>query len=252
MLRWLLQKRFTVSADTAYTAALAGHFDVLKFLNSEACPLDKWCCTAAAYRGDLDMLIWLRVRYCPWDMFAVSIAAASSGNVVMVMWLKDDQKWALDTVLMLHAAEAGHLPMCRYLTDQGLWHAMACFHAMRGGHTEVLQHLMAHGNPYQVPYWTRGAARRGNIDILTVILEGPQPVTADDMTVMLRIAGARGHLEAAQWLRQRGAVWPAVLVDEYTGSQGVHRHQWSDLVLEWARREGCISPVTIDVVELPA
>jgi hypothetical protein len=244
MLRWLLQNTFRFCADTAYHAALAGHLEVLKFLHSVACPFDRWSCLAAAHRGDLPMLIWLRERHAPWDMFAVSISAASSGNVLMIMWLKDDQKYELDSVLMLHAAEHGQLNMCRYLTDQGHWHAMACFHAMRGGYTELLRHLMAHNNPYEVPFLSKGAARRGNVDILAVILEGPQAITADDMTVMLNVAGARGHLEAAQWLKQRGAAWPAVLVDVYTGSRGVHRHEWCGAVLDWARHEGCISAVT--------
>jgi hypothetical protein len=235
--------RFTVSADTAYTAVLAGHFDVLKFLNSEACPLDKWSCTAAAYRGDLDMLIWLRERYCPWDVLAVTIAAASSGDVLMMMWLKE-QNVDLYAVLMLHAADRGLLPMCHYLADQGiLGDDLACIHAMRWGHTETLRWLMHSNSPYQVYYLSRAAAKFGNIDVMAVILEGPEPVTADHLTNMLNTAG---HLEAAQWLRQRGAGWPAVLLDEYTGSRGVYRHHWCGAILDWARREGCISPVTVD------
>jgi hypothetical protein len=148
---------------------------------------------------------------------------------------------------MLHAADKEHLPMCHYLADQGmLGDDLACVHAMRGGHTETLRWLLHSDSPYEVCYLSRAAAKLGNIDMMAAILEGPQPVTAEHLTNMLNTAGARGHLEAAQWLRQQGAVWPAVLVDEYTGSQGVHRHQWSDAVLAWARREGCVSPVTTD------
>ena len=51
-------------------------------------------------------------------------------------------------------------------------------------------------------------------------------------------AGASNDLQAAQWFRQHGAQWPAVL-----GRFAYpHCDQWSPELLEWARAEGCTSP----------
>eukprot|EP00953_Heterococcus_sp_UTEX-ZZ885_P014617 8275-Heterococcus_DN1.PRE.4 len=248
MLRWLLQGGYGLCASTAYQAALAGHKHVLKFLNSEACTFDKWSFTAAAYRGDLDMLRWLQQQGCPRDALAVSITAVSSGNVPLMMWLKE-QHVELYPMLMLHAAEHGHLNMCRYLVDQGgQLTKKACKHAARGGHTETLRWLLAQGCPYKVSSISRGAASSGSIGVLTYVLElGAAITTAPVLTSMLTTAGAFGHLDAAKWLRKQGAVWPEVLEDEHASwanPERVQRRQWSGAVLQWARQEGCVSPVT--------
>jgi hypothetical protein len=57
---------------------------------------------------------------------------------------------------------------------------------------------------------------------------------------MLNIAGAYQQLAAAQWCRQRGAAWPEVLqwYDKEQDDQ-----VWTGATLEWARAEGCTSPL---------
>jgi hypothetical protein len=65
-----------------------------------------------------------------------------------------------------------------------------------------------------------------------------EPVNADVLSAMLTLAGAYDHLAAAQWLRQRGAEWPTVL--HFNGTD------WSGDTLEWARAEGCDSPLIND------
>jgi hypothetical protein len=47
-------------------------------------------------------------------------------------------------------------------------------------------------------------------------------------------------MAAAQWLRQQGAEWPAVL--------GKFHIKWSGTLLQWARREGCTSELPADIV----
>jgi hypothetical protein len=60
-------------------------------------------------------------------------------------------------------------------------------------------------------------------------------VAAYVLSEKLNAAGASDHLVAAQWLRQLGAEWPDVLKrrDQF----------WSGHTLEWARAEGCDSPL---------
>jgi hypothetical protein len=255
MLKWLQQRGYGFCAATAYQAALAGHVHVLKFLHREACPFDKWSVTAAAHRGDLNMMRWLQQHGCPRDDLTVSITAVCSGNVLLMMWLKE-QHLKLYPLLMLHAAEHGHLNMCRYLVDHGRQLTRkACKHAAMGGHTETLRWLLAQVCPYKLSSISRGAAISGSIGVLTCVMEfGAAIITAPVMTSMLNTAGAFGHLEAAQWLRQQGAAWPEVLVDEHASwasLERVYRRQWYGVALQWARQEGCISP-TITTVDAPA
>jgi hypothetical protein len=61
-----------------------------------------------------------------------------------------------------------------------------------------------------------------------------------DADSALNRAGARGHMRAAQWLRQRGAEWPAVLTDY----EELFEEVWDGESLAWARAEGCTSPLT--------
>jgi hypothetical protein len=59
---------------------------------------------------------------------------------------------------------------------------------------------------------------------------------AEQLTAALNHAGLFNQLRAAQWLRQHGAEWPAVL------AVNAHQH-WSCDTLAWARAQGCTSPL---------
>jgi hypothetical protein len=66
-------------------------------------------------------------------------------------------------------------------------------------------------------------------------LQQLEPLTAAPLlTDMLKAAGSTDQLAVAQWLRQRGAEWPARL------QYGIE--QWRGATLTWARSEGCTSP----------
>jgi hypothetical protein len=60
---------------------------------------------------------------------------------------------------------------------------------------------------------------------------------AELLTEALKYTGTHNQLQAAQWLRQRGAQWPAVLCNGYG--------EWTGVVLAWARAEGCTSPTSL-------
>eukprot|EP00953_Heterococcus_sp_UTEX-ZZ885_P025495 13868-Heterococcus_DN1.PRE.1 len=62
------------------------------------------------------------------------------------------------------------------------------------------------------------------------------------LTEALNCAGASGHLQTAQWLRQLGAQWPNPLSFDFHETVG----HWSGEVLAWARAEGCTSSVADD------
>jgi hypothetical protein len=73
------------------------------------------------------------------------------------------------------------------------------------------------------------------------VLSVAPPASAAQLTELLNTAGSNNELAAAQWLRQRGAEWPAQLrYHEYP------RRPWQGDTLDWARQEGCTSPVGQD------
>jgi hypothetical protein len=84
-------------------------------------------------------------------------------------------------------------------------------------------------------------ARDGATSILDYVVEQGEVLDAELLTHALNAAGSNSQLLAAQWLRQRGAQWPAVL--RY-GERANAAEQWSGESLACARAEGCTAPAT--------
>jgi hypothetical protein len=91
------------------------------------------------------------------------------------------------------------------------------------------------------------AAFGGSVAVLQYLLEQQQQQqqqqqrapSAQQLTLMLNAAGANDQLAAARLLRDRGAEWPAVLKLRIGGT---NKH-WAGTTLEWARQQGCRSPI---------
>jgi hypothetical protein len=95
--------------------------------------------------------------------------------------------------------------------------------------------LREHGCPWDVSEVCSFAAGSGAIDILDYLLEQGAVLSAEALTNALFFTGFSSELQGAQWLRQHGAEWPAVLATDSAV-------QWSADMIAWARAEGCISP----------
>jgi hypothetical protein len=85
------------------------------------------------------------------------------------------------------------------------------------------------------------AARRGHTCILDHVIEQGEVHDAELLTDALNCASAFGQLQAAKWLRQHGAQWPAVLRHTEHGFV----MEWRGESLAWAKAEGCTSPTTL-------
>jgi hypothetical protein len=81
------------------------------------------------------------------------------------------------------------------------------------------------------------AAHNGCIDTLEYVIQQGEVMSAEVLTAALNAAGTDNHLQTAQWLRQRGAQWPALL-----GYSAALDELWGGDTLAWAREEGCTSP----------
>jgi hypothetical protein len=119
--------------------------------------------------------------------------------------------------------------------EQCPWDAAACESAARGGHLDLLRWLHEQGCPWDTTAVRSAAAGSGHLPVLEHMQAfEPAPSTAQ-LTELLNVAGAHSHRATALWLRQQGARWPAVL--------GIDYCPWQAGVLQWAKAEGCTSPL---------
>jgi hypothetical protein len=217
--------------------AFCNKLAVMQFLRAQRCAWDGYVCETAAERGFFEMLRWAREHGCPWFDNDILEAAASSGNIEMVAWVKQRPDVICSSREILRAAANGHIAMCAYLRSEAVpWHDLACYAAAAGAHADTLHWLQEHGCPCDAPSTELcyRAARGGGVDVLSYLQAEGFLDNVQLLSYLLKVAGAHNKLAAAQWLRQQGADWPAVLLDYNT--------KWFGDVLAWARAEGCTSP----------
>eukprot|EP00953_Heterococcus_sp_UTEX-ZZ885_P021905 12184-Heterococcus_DN1.PRE.2 len=234
-----------LSYSVTQAVALSGRLEILQYVVDE-----QWCPksnllgyyaarSGAARAGHLAALQHLRSEGCAWDAHYIACYAAESGSIELVEWIRQQQGIDINARVMAAAARADQTAMCEHLRSTGCqWDATACTAATKTGAISTLRWLREHGCPWLVRDVLREAADRGFTDALDYVLQQGEVLDAELVTAALNRAGTAGKLQVAQWLRQHGAEWPAVL--GYT--EPTYIEHWSDEVLAWARLEGCASP----------
>jgi hypothetical protein len=174
----------------------------------------------------------LGMRYTEAAMFG-----AVRCNEVAVVQFLHAQGCTLSISLSNVAATRGYIAMCSYLHAENCpWVTVTSELAARSSHCSTLKWLREHGCPWDADSIHRFAAESGSVEALEFLQQQGIVFTTAKLRDMLNIAGAHSKLAAAKWLRQQGAEWPHVLNWYWYG-------QWSGDTLEWARAEGCTSPV---------
>eukprot|EP00953_Heterococcus_sp_UTEX-ZZ885_P009669 5679-Heterococcus_DN1.PRE.1 len=210
--------------------------------------------------GSLEMVIWLVELQLDEvnepDLIELSTAIAS-GHVDICRYLKDvrgcdwhDSPWRDNIDPEWCAARSDKAEMCEWLLEANFpldVDTLAEKAACNGAFT-VLRWALERGAQLTATL-LKSAAEGGSVDILAYVfnkLKRDEIVIEPTLlTRMLNAAGGNYKLEAAKWLRQRGAEWPAVLQFVKQFSDGdEHIHTWGYNILEWARAEGCTSPTT--------
>jgi hypothetical protein len=107
---------------------------------------------------------------------------------------------------------------------------------------DTLRWLVEHGCPYEAHTLWLVAADEGHISILDYLQQIGVNASPVVLRLLLLTAGASNHLAVAQLLRAQGAPWPHVLSAPVASVDGEWK-QWEGAVLEWARAEGCTSPL---------
>jgi hypothetical protein len=193
----------------------------------------------AAYSGELSTVIWLNtVHECAFNADTTT-CSARRGHIEVLRWLKQ-QGAAFDAGTMFYAALHGQQLACAYLRAEGCdWDEAATYGAAFNCHWGTVRWLHEQGCPWVPKQMCLKAAQQGDISSMTYLSQHEESVPSYVLSDMLNAAGSKGHLAAVQWLRQQhGAEWPRALCH-----LGV---QWSGNTLEWARAEGCDSPLELN------
>jgi hypothetical protein len=235
MLQWLKGQGFEFNYFTFIAAASAGQLQVCEYLHTEGCEWNDFVTSGAATEGHTSVLTWLVEHGCPYDEQSICNAAACSGNLQTLVAAKQHGS-ILTAHTMGAAARYGTLAMCQYLhAEQCPYDADCCKTTAESDNVDILRWLLQQGCPMNADKVCTAAAAGGHIDVMSFLQSALPSLTTDMWTEMLNAAGGNSKLAAAQWLRQRGAEWPAVL--QYRSKA------WQSEVLAWARAEGCTSSV---------
>jgi hypothetical protein len=227
-----------ISSETLVGAAMCGSLAKVQWLHKKQ--RQQLCARVfhvAAKRLRWPLMRWLVKQRCPFDADGVCghTLEGGAGSIELLQWLKQQgARYTEDT--MMEAAGAGRLDVIKFLhNEQCPCDEEACDRAAIGGHLHVLQWLFEQGCPHLDGSWS-AAATNGHIAVMDFLFSVISLLSEDARykTNMLKSAGARNHLAAAQWLRTQGAQWPAVLSD--------YSRPWQGEVLAWARAEGCTAP----------
>jgi hypothetical protein len=228
----------------SHHAARSGSIRMLRWLQANGCEFYHHTCAGAAWGGHLAALQHLRSEDCDCDWKVANIAcyAASSGSIELVEWLRQQQDIQINAATIVWAAGAGQTAMCEHLRTLGCaWDTTACSTAGAYAQLATLRWLRDNGCPWDARKMCMNAARDGSTDVLDYVIEQGEVLSAELLTAALNCAGSHNQLPAAQWLRQRGAEWPAVL--RYIENSTVK--QWNGEALIWAREQGCTASTAL-------
>jgi hypothetical protein len=237
LLKWLHKHECAWNTDTCSEAALKGRLDILQWARAHGCPWDEDTCWCAAQGGYLRVLQWARETGCPWDTATCS-EAARFGHLPIIEWARANScSWNEDTCWC--AAQSGFLNVLQWAREHGCpWDKRLCEYAARHSHLYVLQWARANGCPWDLDDVLPEAAANGNVTMLEWLQQSSErPWTAAKMSEMLDEAGSHDKLQAAKWLRERGAEWPSSFYS-YDNSMEC-MISWSVETVKWALSEGC-------------
>jgi hypothetical protein len=235
MLCYLKQQGCVFNESTMADAAWAGQLTLCQFLLAEQCPCDYEACASAARKGHLETVRFLHETGCPWDHTTICRKAAVSGNIELLRYLQQ-QGCVFSEAVMRVAAEEGHTHLCQFLrAEQCPWGSSVCEAAAFEGHVDTLRWLHEQGCPFDLQAVRLTAVGYGHLPVMKYMLSVEPAASAAQLTAMLNAAGAYSDWSLAKLLREAGAEWPAKL------KRG--GRCWKDDVLQWARNEGCTSPL---------
>jgi hypothetical protein len=162
--------------------------------------------------------------------------------VLLLKLLHTDQGVQFPADVSGYAAGHGRMDMLQWLHEVGCAFSEHVVNvAAASNNAAMLQWLLEQGCPRDENELCAIAACYGHTSILSCLQQRGLLPAPQYLSPVLQPAGAHDQLTAAQWLRQRGAEWPAIRHDGDT--------PWQGEVLAWARAEGCTAPTEVEEEE---
>jgi hypothetical protein len=206
----------------------------VQYLHSQGCPWPCGLLEAAAVMGDFELVRWCYEHGCPWDASRAAIYAAHSSNVELMSWVLQQPGTQLCMNVMCVAVWQSSAAMCQYLHTQHCpWSVTSSWHAANKGDVDLVRWLIDNGCPFHARELCMAAAQAGRTEVLDCLQQQGILESAEHLTASLSTAACYSQLPAAQWCREHGADWPATL----------SQREWCGELLQWARAEGCTSPI---------
>ena len=86
VLKWLHENKYPFSCFVSDNAIKGGHLEILKWLSKHKYPIERWMCTTAILHGHLEILKWLKHQdfsLNEWDFYY----AVENKNYSILKWL---------------------------------------------------------------------------------------------------------------------------------------------------------------------
>lgn len=175
LILWTMSMKPTYEWNAkAFTSGIRyDRLEILKWLHEQKCPWDEKICDKAAKKGQLHILKWAvddQKYECPKSWCRL---AAEKGNADIIQWVHD--KGHLDTVYLRQElcgwiATSGNLELLKWAAANGYPVAsLVCLRATKAGHLHVLKWAIENGyqfNPMIHPRLQFFATQHGHIDVL--------------------------------------------------------------------------------------
>eukprot|EP00953_Heterococcus_sp_UTEX-ZZ885_P005770 3575-Heterococcus_DN1.PRE.1 len=161
-------------------------------------PCNVWLAHGVGMSGCLAKLKWVAATAGGFDGFNdICDAAASSGNIAMLTYLKENGAPCTRAMTAYAAAHSGHTHVLEYLHAEGCpWDESACFTAALGGHFDTLLRLQALGCPWNASELSSAAAAKCKLPLLQLLKAQGVAFTEETM----RRAAANGHTQVCDYL----------------------------------------------------
>jgi hypothetical protein len=219
------------TAATMAGAAQCNKLAEVQFLHTQGCSWPARLLDEAASSGYIELMRWCHEHGCTFcEVDLVPCFAAESGNVELMAWVLQQLGMQLTALVMRSAALKGHIAMVQYFhAQQCPWDESCTSAAASLDHADLLRWLVENECPWNASVLRMCAVQGGSVEVLVYLQHLGVLTTVETLTDSLNMAAVGNKLDAAKWLREQGADWPA----------GFSKYPLQNEVLEWARAEGC-------------
>lgn len=162
---------------------------IFRFAVQSGCPISEDELDHAVWWSRRNMVLWaITEGGFAWPPRA-ALQACRRGDLAMLKRIVKDSSIELSSDCCAQAALIGHIPMIKYLREQGCpWDEDVCSLAALGGHIDVLEYAREEGCPWDEDVYVC-AARAGHLDVLEWCRRHGAPKgTGDAYIALVRIS----------------------------------------------------------------